>query len=122
MGLENIIKSIIALIIVIWLANFLLNKLNSYSKGQAKMIQVIERYPVSKTSSLAIVKIINRYYLMSLSESSSEILEEFSSKEAYEIVEQMNQQESIDPSMVMKQIDLTAIKEKYTHFFERAGE
>ena len=64
MDLLYILRSILALIFIIWLANLLLGKLNQYMKGRTQSIEVIERFSVTKNSSLAIVKVVNNYYLI----------------------------------------------------------
>ena len=81
MGLGYVLKSILALIIIIYLANVLLKYLNKLSTKQAQMMVVIERMPVSKTASLCIVKIVETYYVMSFSEGKAELLKTLSNEE-----------------------------------------
>lgn len=119
MNLNYILRSIFALIVIIWLANVLLRKLNSYMQGQSKAIQIIERFSISKNSSLTIVKILNNYYLMSFNENSSEILKEFTTEEIDEITQIMQNQEDYNPVEFFAQIDFSKLKGKYTDFFEK---
>ncbi|MFL2100342.1 flagellar biosynthetic protein FliO [Desemzia sp. FAM 23991] len=85
-GLEYVFKSVLALIVIIFLANKFLQYLNSVMKKQAKTIQVIERMPINKSSSLCIVEMLGNYYLMSFTEGRNEILKEFTTEESQAIV------------------------------------
>lgn len=119
MSLLDIIRTMLALIVIIWLANWALVKLNRYTQGQNKSIKIIERFSISKNSSIAIVKVMDEYYLMSLSEGKNEILKEFSKAEAYEIAENLSAQNNTDPALLLKSFDLSKWKEKYTKFFNK---
>lgn len=114
-----ILKTIIALIVVIWLANIALKYINKLSNNQNKSIQVVERISVSKGSSLAIVKIVNEYYLMSFSENTSETLQKFSPEEALEIEARLEQQQSPQPSELLESFDWKKTIEKFAHYFEQ---
>lgn len=85
-GLEYVFKSVLALIVIIFLANKFLQYLNSVMKKQAKTIQIIERMPINKSSSLCIVEMLGNYYLMSFTEGRNEILKEFTTEESQAIV------------------------------------
>ena len=82
-SLLYILRTLVALVIVIWLANVAIKYLNNYSKNDMRNIQIVERISVSKASSLAIVKIVNEYYLMSFSEDKNEIIQKFSKDEVF---------------------------------------
>jgi|SRR5699024_7664690 len=114
-----VLKSIGALILVIWLANVALKYMNKYSNNGTKSIQIIERISVSKTSSLAIVKIVDDFYLMSFSEKNSEVLERFSKKEAAKIERQQEKQKKTIKTVSL--FNLTEVKEKYIQFFDRSN-
>lgn len=113
-----ILRSIGALILVIWLANLALKYLNNLSNNKMKSIQIVERTSVSKTSSLAIVKIVKDYYLMSFTEQSTETLRKFSEEESKEIEAKLALQEQSNPVHAMKGIDLKQVKEKYNPMFK----
>lgn len=85
-GLSYILKSILALIIIIFAANHLLHYLNGYMKKKNKAITVIERLAVSKHSSICIVEICGTVYLMSVTDKQTEIIKEFSESERKEII------------------------------------
>lgn len=93
-GLEYVVKSILALVVIIFLANKLLAYLNSTMKKQSKSLQIIERMPVNKNSSLCIVEMLGSYYLMSFTEGRNEILKEFSREES-EAIRQLQQDKAI---------------------------
>ena len=119
MDLLYILRSILALIFIIWVANLLLGKLNQYMKGRTQSIEVIERFSVTKNSSLAIVKVVNNYYLMSFSENQNEILKEFSAAEVYEIIELKKVEEAKNPIVEENWLELSKWKEKYKKFLKR---
>lgn len=119
MDLLYILRSILALIFIIWLANLLLGKLNQYMKGRTQSIEVIERFSVTKNSSLAIVKVVNNYYLMSFSENQNEILKEFSAAEVYEIIELKKVEEAKNPIVEENWHELSKWKEKYKKNLKR---
>ncbi|MCC5890866.1 MAG: FliO/MopB family protein [Alkalibacterium sp.] len=77
----DIVQMILALALIIFLANFLLKKLGSFQKSNSQIIKIIERVPVSKSSSLCIVQVESEYMLMSISESSNDIIKTFSDEE-----------------------------------------
>lgn len=117
MDFNYILRSIFALILIIWLANVLLGKLNQYIQRQSTSIQVIERFSINKNSSLAIVKVVNTYYLMSFNENNSEILKEFAAEEVNDILDVMREQEKERARSSIAALDLTKIKRKYADFF-----
>lgn len=81
MGIEYVLKSVGALIFIIFAANVLLKKMNEYvSKGNKRM-RILEKLPLSRTSSLYIVEVLGKYYLMSGTEQHNEILRELSASE-----------------------------------------
>lgn len=81
MGLADIGQMLIALSVTVLLANFLLKKLNNVSRSTSDVIKVIERVPVSKSSSLSIVQVDSEYLLMSISETKSEVIKTFTQQE-----------------------------------------
>lgn len=117
-----IVKSIIALVAVIWLANVALKYINKISNNQNRSIQIVERISVSKASSLAIVKILDDYYLMSFSEQNNETLQKFTKEEAAEIEARLEEQKSVGTNELFKEFDLTETKDKFRHYFEKIKE
>ena len=86
----TLIKTIIVLLMFIFMANGILKYLNSYMMGKNRFIKIIERVAVNKNSALAIVKICDQYYLMSLSEDRNEILRELDKGELENFVGSMD--------------------------------
>lgn len=117
-----IVRSIIALVAVIWLANVALKYINKISNNQNRSIQIVERISVSKASSLAIVKILDDYYLMSFSEQNNETLQKFTKEEAAEIEARLEEQKSVGTNELFKEFDLTETKDKFIHYFEKIKE
>ena len=70
------VKSIVVLIMIIAAANYLLKFLNGFMTKKGKFINVIERMPLNRTSSLCIVEVSGKYYLMSCTDTRNEILKE----------------------------------------------
>lgn len=81
MVFTDIVQMILALALIIFLANFLLKKLGSFQKSTSQIIKILERVPVSKSSSLCIVQVESEYLLMSISESTNEVIKTFSDEE-----------------------------------------
>lgn len=114
MGWWNVIQMLVALACIILLANFLLKKLNQLNHIQSKAIHILEKVPVSKSSSLCIVEIANSYYVMSIGEKGNDILKELSAEECREVDERLNKkQESLKQSLDLK---------KYTSTFKETLE
>lgn len=80
-NLLSIMKIIVILIIVLLLANVSLKNLNKYMKKQNKIIRIIERISVSNNSSISIVDICGKYYIMSFTETENKILKELDDEE-----------------------------------------
>lgn len=90
-GMGYLLKSIAALVLIIYLANLLLRYLNGLSSKKTQSLQVIERLPLSKTSSLCIVKVVETYYLMSFTEGKNELLKTLSEAEI-RVIEQLQEE------------------------------
>lgn len=119
-SLLYILRTLFALVIVIWLANVAIKYLNNYSKNDMRNIQIVERISVSKASSLAIVKIVNDYYLMSFSEDKNDIIQKFSKEEVFEIEERLELKGANNPTEKIKTIDFKETKDKFAQYFEQA--
>lgn len=91
-GISQFLQMLFVLFLIIILANFLLKRLDRMNQVRSKAIKIIERVPVSKSSSLCIVQIGTQYMLMSFSESGNEVIKEFSQKEKEDIQKRIHQQ------------------------------
>ena len=115
-GLEYVLKSVLALIVIIFLANKLLGYMNTIMNKQTKAIRIIERMPVNKNSSMCIVEMLGSYYLMSFTEGRNEILKEFSEDESDAIIAMRKEKEL---STGQKTPDAEQFKEIYTKIQEK---
>lgn len=115
-GFEYVLKSVLALIVIIFLANKLLGYMNTIMNKQTKAIRIIERMPVNKNSSMCIVEMLGSYYLMSFTEGRNEILKEFSEDESHAIIAMRKEKEL---STGQNTLDTEQFKEIYTKIQEK---
>lgn len=115
-GLEYVLKSVLALIVIIFLANKLLSYMNTMMNKQTKAIRIIERMPVNKNSSMCIVEMLGSYYLMSFTEGRNEILKEFTEAESQAIIAMRKEKEL---STGQKKVDAEQFKEIYAKIQEK---
>lgn len=115
-GLEYVLKSVLALIVIIFLANKLLGYMNTIMNKQTKAIRIIERMPVNKNSSMCIVEMLGSYYLMSFTEGRNEILKEFTEDESQAIIAMRKEKEL---SAGQSTLDAEQFKEIYTKIQEK---
>lgn len=95
----SVIKMIVFLLVIIYAINWSLKYLNRYTNQRSDAIQVIQRLGVNKSSSIAIVKILEQYYVMSLSEQQNQIIKILSPEEVLQYQETLEPQvEPIVPS------------------------
>lgn len=71
-----IIKMVVILIVILYLVVQALKFLNKQMNPENSILQVLQRISVSKSSSIAIVKMFDRYYVMSISENQNQIIKE----------------------------------------------
>lgn len=98
----SIIQTIIVLIAVIFLANFLLKLLNKNMLKQNRMIKVMEKSPVYNNSSIGIVQVCGSYYLMSFTDKDNRILKELSLDEVEKYLKQNEENDKIFSFMDIK--------------------
>ncbi|AEB30641.1 hypothetical protein CAR_c19840 [Carnobacterium sp. 17-4] len=91
------LKSVVALIVIILAANYGLKYLNTFMTKRNQVIKVIERTPISKSSALSIVEIADTYYLMSFTDTRNEILRELTAEEKEKITASIDETKSIVP-------------------------
>ena len=122
-GLGYVVKSIFALIVIIFIANYSLKYLNTFMTKKGKAIRIIERTAINKSSSICIVEIAGTYYVMSFTETRNEILRELSETEKEAVIHSQkideSNQESPDllknkPVQLFKQLQTT-----YQNFYEK---
>ena len=125
MGLEDIGQMLLALAVTVLLANFLLKKLNNVSRSTSEVIKVIERVPVSKSSSLSIVQVESEYLLMSISETKSEVIKTFTQEEKEAIQKrliQSRQAKEMTNKLAPYSNQLKGLREKLLHNYKQFEE
>ncbi|MDC7953965.1 flagellar biosynthetic protein FliO [Liquorilactobacillus mali] len=101
----TVLKTIIFLIIIIFMINICLKFLGKYTNQSRKNFRVVQKIVVSKTSSIGIVQIIDTYYVMSFSENRNEILKELSDYEATRLLNSLeNSKKNENSSKNFKQV------------------
>ncbi|MFT8836447.1 flagellar biosynthetic protein FliO [Liquorilactobacillus satsumensis] len=78
----SVFKTIIFLVVIIYLINITLKLLNRYSNQRNTTFRILQKISVSKTSALGIVQIIDKYYVMSFSEQQNQIIKELTAEES----------------------------------------
>ncbi|ULQ48758.1 flagellar biosynthetic protein FliO [Liquorilactobacillus nagelii] len=107
--LFTVVKLIIGLLIVVYLINIFLKFLNHYSLQTNKTFRILQKIPVSKSSSIGIVQIVDRVYVMSFSEQQNQILFEMPADEAKKLLAELQQTTTADPKK-MQQSFATVLK------------
>ena len=90
----TVLKTIVVLVLVIFLANISLKALDNYSRKQNRSIKVIEKVSIFNNSAIAIVEICGTYYLMSFSDKENKILKELHKEEVESIIEDIKEDKS----------------------------
>lgn len=80
------IRMILGVLIIVFLANYLLKYMNTKLKHNNKNIEIVDRVQVTNSSAIAIARITGAYYLISISESGSTILKEMGEAEVSQIM------------------------------------
>ncbi|KRL02104.1 flagellar biosynthetic protein FliO [Liquorilactobacillus capillatus] len=87
----SLIKVSVFLLIIIYLINISLKYLNKYTNQTNNTFQILRKIAVSKTSSIGVVQIVDKYYVMSFAEQQNQILKELTADEAAKFVASLNQ-------------------------------
>ena len=96
LGLSYVLKSVVALVVIILAANYGLKYLSTFMTKRNQVIKVIERTPISKSSALSIVEIADTYYLMSFTDTRNEILRELTTEEKEKITTSIEETKPVD--------------------------
>lgn len=121
MGLPELLQMIASLVVIVFLANFLLKKLNKFQQPSSQVIKIIERVQVSKTSSLCIVQVESDYMLMSISDTSNEVIKTFTKEEKEAIQQRLNKKHgTLDTNRVATLTTyIKNMKQQYAEFQKR---
>lgn len=96
MGFEDffsLVQTLIVLVLVIFLANWVLKYLNKYMSSKTRIIKIVERLAVNKNSYIGVVKICGKFYLMSFGEGKNEILKELNGEEIEDLIANADEEE-----------------------------
>ncbi|MBT2731874.1 flagellar biosynthetic protein FliO [Carnobacterium sp. ISL-102] len=126
LGLSYVLKSVVALIVIILAANYGLKYLNTFMIKKNQVIKVIERTPISKSSALSIVEIADTYYLMSFTDTRNEILRELTAVEKEKITSSIEEKRPAGPMNQKKQQTskkavqtFKSLRTQYQSFYEK---
>jgi flagellar protein FliO/FliZ len=81
----SLVKMIAVLLIILYLINVSLKYLNRYTNQQNSQLRILQKVAVSKSSSIGIIQILDKYYVMSFSEQQNQILKELSKEEVAQL-------------------------------------
>lgn len=122
-GLGYVVKSIFALVVIIFIANYSLKYLNTFMTKKGKAIRIIERTAINKSSSICIVEIAGTYYVMSFTETRNEILRELTETEKMSVIHSQKIDESnqeVPDSLKNKPVQLfKQFQTTYQNFYEK---
>jgi flagellar protein FliO/FliZ len=110
--LFTVVKLIIGLLIVVYLINIFLKFLNHYSLQTNKTFRILQKIPVSKSSSIGIVQIVDRVYVMSFSEQQNQILFEMPADEAKKLLAELQQTTPADPKKMQQSFAAVLVRVK----------
>lgn len=126
LGLSYVVKSVVALIVIILAANYGLKYLSTFMTKRNQVIKVIERTPISKSSALSIVEIADTYYLMSFTDTRNEILRELTTEEKEKITANIEETKQVVPMKSKKVLPgkktsqtFKTLQSQYQSFYEK---
>lgn len=112
MGFLNVLQTIIALVAVILLANISLKLLNKYMVKENNIIRVLEKTSVNNNSSLAIVEVTGKYYLMSFTQNENKVLKELDAGEIEDMLKEKEDDMDIRENSIYKKVNTFIGKRK----------
>lgn len=113
-GFFSVLQTLVVLILVIALAHFSLKLLNRYMIKQSKIIKVWEKTNVNTNSSLGIVEVSGKFYLMSFTQNENTILKELEPSEMEEILKEKEENMDIRENGIYKKLTAAIEKRKRT--------
>lgn len=112
MGFLEVLQTLIVLSIVILLAHISLKLLNKYMIKQNRIIKIWEKITVNTNSSLGIVEVSGKYYLMSFTQSENKILKELQEDEIEVLLREKEEGMDIKDNAVYKRLNALIEKRK----------
>ena len=113
--LPQLLKLIVALPLVIILAYISLRMTDKYiyKQKQRKNIQIIDRLPVSNKSSICIVKILDEYMVVGISENGFDVIKKLTQAELEAINKEADPEKGINDSFMVNIKKLLKGKQNY---------
>lgn len=112
-GIFAVLQTLVVLIIVIALAHISLKLLNKYMVKQNRIIKILEKTAVNPNSSLGIVEVSGKYYLMSFTQGENTILKELEREEIEEVLKEKEMNMDIKENIIYKKVNSLIEKRKY---------
>ncbi|HCX64234.1 MAG TPA: flagellar biosynthesis protein FliZ [Eubacteriaceae bacterium] len=103
-GIFLILRTVLSLAAVLALIYLVLGKGGRWLRPPGRFVQVIEKTPLSNHAYLAVVKIGESYYVLSVNQGKSEILKELDPEAAEKLVEEKQQAVQNSPLNKLKQM------------------
>lgn len=112
-GFFTVLQAFIVLIVVIALAHISLRLLNRYMVKQNKIIKIWEKISVNNNSSIGVIEVTGKYYLMSFTPNENKILKELEKEEVEEILKKKEDSMDIKENIVYKKVNSIRGKRKH---------
>lgn len=84
----SLVKMIGFLLLILYLINISLKYLNRYTNQHNHQLRILQKIAVSKSSSIGIVQIMDKCYVMSFSEQQNQIIKELTPEEMAAFLQQ----------------------------------
>ncbi|MBN2903116.1 MAG: flagellar biosynthetic protein FliO [Enterococcus sp.] len=84
----SLVKMIGFLLLILYLINISLKYLNRYTNQHNHQLRILQKIAVSKSSSIGIVQIMDKCYVMSFSEQQNQIIKELTPEETAAFLQQ----------------------------------
>lgn len=104
-GFFAVLQTLVVLALVIGLAHISLRLLNKYMLKQNTIIKVWEKTSINTNSSIGIVEVSGKYYLMSFTQNENKILKELEAQEIEEILKEKQENMQIKENTIYKKIN-----------------
>lgn len=88
----SIVKMFAFLLVILYLITISLKYLNRYTNQQNDAFRILKKISVNKSSSIGIVQIMDKCYVMSFSEQQNQILKELTAAETEKLLKQLPQE------------------------------
>lgn len=111
-GFFSVLQTLVVLVFVIALAHMSLKLLNRYMIKQNSIIKIWEKTSVNPNSSLGIVEISGKFYLMSFTQNENTILKELEAHEMEVMLKEKEESMDIRENGIYKKVTSAIEKRK----------